>query len=213
MRGLLRNNFYSMGSNLLLSTLMAAFIMIFCVFLTMDDFVPMLLAGQSFIFVANSGSAFKTDVSSDWSKFEITMPVKRSDVINAKYISFIGLILLGIIFAVMTLLVRGIFFETLHINAVIFALSYGATLSIMSVSIMFPLLLKFGAGKSELLIIVAALIAAGIYISLPFIISAFSKRPTNMSDLSVSFVAVLLAIIMITISYFISLTIYKRKEL
>ena len=94
MKGLIRNNFYAMEGNMGISFIVAAFLAIMPVFLKNSSFIPIILAIQIFIFVVNTGTSLHADTTAKWNKYERILPVKSSEPILAKYISFVILILI-----------------------------------------------------------------------------------------------------------------------
>lgn len=214
MKGLVRNNFYSMATNLQLAFAIA-FILIFAPSVLGDvRILSMVLAVQSFMFVANTGSALNVDITSKWSNFELAMPVRRRDIVTARYISFGLLTLLGIFMSALTLLLTAFVFKTLIADDLIFGFACGVSLSLITASLMHPIMLKFGTEKNELIICICAGIAAGLF----FIVFRIS-RPFIPNNLMISrqsvvgLVFVVFAMILFIVSYMVSLAIYKRKEL
>ena len=91
-----------MGANLQLA-FGISFVLVFIPLVSGEEsIVSMVLAMQSFMFIANSGTALNTDVTSKWSNFEITLPVTRGDIVKARYISFLILILCGVFMSAFT---------------------------------------------------------------------------------------------------------------
>lgn len=214
MKGLLRNNFYSMGTNLQVSFGISLILVFIPLLIGEDSIVSMVLAVQSFVFIANVGTALNTDITSKWSSFEITLPVKRKDIIKARYISFLVLIFCGIIMSALTSFLTVFVFKTLSADTIIFGFAFGVSLSLLTSAFMYPVMLKIGTEKNELIIFICAGIATALFlmvirITAPFVSDNFiiSKK----SLIGIIFASFSLALFML--SYFVSLTIYKRKEL
>ena len=102
MKGLIRNNFYSMESNVKISFIIALFLSVVAFFVQHSAFIQMIIAMQVFIFIVNVGTSLHADVVSKWNRFELTLPVKHNDIIKAKYISFAMLFLLGVVMGSIT---------------------------------------------------------------------------------------------------------------
>ena len=86
MRGLIRNNLYSMESNILLAFVLSAFLAVSALLMKSPAATPYIIAIQVFLFVVNIGTSLRADEISKWSKYEITLPVSRGDLVLAKYI-------------------------------------------------------------------------------------------------------------------------------
>lgn len=214
MKGLLRNNFYSMGTNIQLSFVISLVLLFVPLVIGEENIIPMVLAMQSFMFIANIGTALNTDITTKWSNFEITLPIKRKDIINARYTSFLMLILCGVFMSVLTSVLCIFVFKTFSIDAIIFGLVFGISLSLLTSSIMYPIMLKIGTEKNEIIIFISAGIAVALFlivlkISAPFVSDSFIINRKSL----IGIIFTLFSVMVFIISYFVSLTMYKRKEL
>lgn len=216
MRGLLRNNFYTMGTNLQLA-FGISFILMFVPIIVGDSVISMILGMQSFMFIANIGSALNIDVTSKWSRFEVTMPVKRNDIVKARYISFIILISCGVLMSTLTVLLSVSLLETITVDAITFGFSFGVSFSLITSSLMYPAMLKIGTEKNELIIFICAGIAVALFLLVLFAVSPLIPiMPTSLSVGKQTIIGIsffMLAVIIFICSYFISLRMYKKKEL
>mgnify|MGYP003209209405 CR=1 FL=1 len=206
MKGLLRNNFYSMGANLQLA-FGISFVLVFIPLVSGEEsIVSMVLAMQSFMFVANSGTALNTDVTSKWSNFEITLPVRRGDILI--------LILCGVFMSAFTSFLTVFVFKKLSADALIFGLSFGVSLSLLTSSFMYPIMLKIGTEKNEIIVFACAGIATALFMVVLRLAAPFARQNSAISAKSlVGIIFALVSIGFFVISYFVSLGIYKRKEL
>ena len=68
MRGLIRNNFYSMENNIKISFMIALFAAVVSFFVKHDALIPMIISMQLFIFIVNVGTSLHADVVSKWNK-------------------------------------------------------------------------------------------------------------------------------------------------
>lgn len=214
MKGLLRNNFYSMGTNLQLAFGISFVLVFLPIVLARENIVVMVLAMQSFMFNANIGTALNIDITSKWSNFEITLPVKRSDIIKARYISFILLTLCGIFMSVLTSFFMFLVYESLSVDAIIFGFSFGVSLSLITSSLMYPIMLKIGTEKNEIIIFICAAVAVILFLRVLKIATPFvSDKFIIDGKALIGIIFLLISIGLFIISYFVSLTIYKKKEL
>lgn len=213
MKGLIRNNFYSMQSNITLAFIIAL-ILVFTPFLIADSassIIPFSISAQMLIFVLNTGTSLHADEVAKWNKFELTLPVKRSTIIGAKYISFIALILLGMIMGGVTLICAKFAEFNLDTNSIIWAYGFGLTLSILSIAIMYPCMLKIGTEKNESILLLSFFIAIGIML----VIALLSSNITNGMNWRhpfVGIVSMIVSLVCFASSYLISLRVYRNKE-
>lgn len=214
MKGLLRNNFYSMSTNLQLSFFVAFVLIFFPMIISEKSIISVILAVQSCIFIVNIGTALNTDTTSKWSNFEITLPVKRNDIITARYISFLLLILCGILMSAITSILTVVVFKTVSINTIIFGFTFGISLSLLTASFMYPIMLKIGTEKNELIILICAAIAATLFRILLRFMTPFLPDNLIMNQNSLGGIILTVAsMVVFILSYFVSRLIYQRKEL
>lgn len=211
MKGLIRNNFYAMEGNMGISFIVAAFLAFMPVFLKNSSFIPMILAMQIFIFVVNTGTSLHADTTAKWNKYERILPVKSGEPILAKYITFVILILLGVAMSLITLFCAAAARLTLDLSDLTTGYGYGLTLSGISIGIMYPVMLKTGTDKNELILIFSALGSVGIRLATAFVMSPWTEE-INMQHPLVNAVSALAALVIFAGSYFVSLRIYHHKE-
>ncbi|NGZ75259.1 ABC-2 transporter permease [Saccharibacillus alkalitolerans] len=211
MTGLVTSNFYSMQGNIKLSLMIALPIALVPFLLGDASMIPMIVAIQIFVFASNTGTSLKMDESSKWNKFEITLPVTRTAIVSAKYVSFMLLILLGLATSLVTVLLQSIRGE-LSFDLLFSGYSFGLQLSLMTIGIVYPLILKLGAEKSETLLFAAA----GLSVALRFLLWYL----LHLSDATIDFrssevdrVSLMVALAIFAASYAVSVMMYRSKEL
>ncbi|MBP1904535.1 uncharacterized protein YacL [Paenibacillus turicensis] len=211
MKGLLANNFYSTQENIRLSLIIALVVAIAALFLKEASFIPMIIAIQIFVFATNLGASLKMDAASKWNKFEITLPVTRRNIITAKYISFLFLILIGVATSLITVAFQGLWGE-LNSKMIISGYGYGLQLSFSTIAIVYPLILKLGAEKSETLLFAAAGLSVGLRLLVWYLLFLSDKTTNFKSSIIVDYVSLALALLMFVLSYFLSVRIHRNKE-
>lgn len=211
MKGLIRNNFYAMEGNMVISFIVAAFLAIMPVFLKSSTFIPIILAIQIFIFVVNTGTSLHADTTAKWNKYERILPVKSGEPILAKYISFAILILLGVAMSLLTLFCAAAAGITLDLADLTVGYGYGLTLSGISIGIMYPIMLRTGTDKNELILIFSAFGSVGLRLLAAFVLSPWTEE-MNIQHPLVNTVSALAALVIFAGSYFVSLGIYRHKE-
>ena len=158
MKGLIRNNIYSMQSNLLVSFLIALVLGVLPLFIQGDGILQMVISMQIYVFIANVGSSLHADELSGWDRFEITLPVCRSQIVQAKYLTFVLLFALGIGAGTLTLGGLWLTGRAPAFRDVLHGYAFGLTLSALSTAILYPLVLKFGTDKSDVFLILSGLV-------------------------------------------------------
>lgn len=211
MRGLIRNNFYSMENNIKMSFIIALFLTVVSFFVKHDAFIQMIIAMQLFIFIVNVGTSLHADVVSKWNKFERTLPIKYNDIIKAKYISFAILILLGIVMGSITTIYAYVTNGYSNVQSIFYGYEFGLTLSATTAGIMYPLMLKIGTEKNEMIMILSAIAVVGLLILLSAILKPLTGE-MNMKHPLVGIVSAIVAVVIFIASYFVSVKIYQHKE-
>lgn len=211
MNGLIRNNFYAMESNLKISFLMAAVLVFSPLIIKNATVYPMIIAMQIFLFVANTGTALHADEVAKWNKFERTLPVKRNAIIGAKYITFAVLILCGLSIGFCTALCIRLTGQTWDFLSVLWGFEYGLGLSIISVSLMYPIILKIGTEKNELILLLSTFAAVGFMCLVAAALSPVTGE-MNLQHPFVGITSIFIALLMFPLSFVASVNIHKNKE-
>lgn len=212
MKGLIRNNIYSMQSNLLVSFLIALVLGVLPLFIQGDGILQMVISMQIYVFVANVGSSLHADELSGWDRFEITLPVCRSQIVQAKYLTFILLFALGIGAGTLTLGGLWLTGRAPAFRDVLHGYAFGLTLSALSTAVFYPLMLKFGTDKSDVFLILSGILSCVMLVLISGILSLFTGSMMNMKAPLVDVVSVGTALVMFAASYCISEQILQNKE-
>lgn len=211
MNGLIRSNFYSMESNLKISFILAAGLVFSPLMINNAVIYPMIISVQVFLFVVNTGTALHADEAAKWNKFELTLPVKRSTIIGAKYITFAILILFGLLMGLCTTICISLSGQTWSFSSTLWGYEYGLVLSIFSVSLMYPVVLKIGTEKNELVLILSAFAAIGFMYLVAVALSPVTGG-LNLRHPLVGAVSISVSALMFIISFLVSINIHKNKE-
>ena len=211
MNGLIRNNFYSMESNLKMSFLMAAVLVFSPLIINNSTIYPMIIAVQVFLFVVNTGTALHADEVAKWSKFELTLPIKRSAIIGAKYITFAILILFGLFLGFCTAVCISLSGQTWNFLSILWGYEYGLGLSTISISLMYPIILKTGTEKNELILLLSAFSAVGLMCLIAAALSPITGE-MNLQHPLTGAISIFVALLMFPISFVVSVNIHKNKE-
>lgn len=211
MNGLIRNNLYSMEKSILLAFAISAFLAIVPFGGMNSALLPMIISIQIFVFVVNIGTSLRADETVKWSKFELTLPIKRRDIVLAKYVSIILLILMGLVMGAVTFALSSFRGYAIDLSGLVYGLEYGLTLSLFSMSILYPLSLKLGAEKSEIIFVLSAFATIGMMLAFAAALSEWTNG-MNMRHPLVGTVSLITALVAFVCSYFVSVKIHSRKE-
>ena len=218
MIGLLKNNFYgALGG----AVILLAFFSLAGLGLLISGnpsllTIFVLISATAFAFNAVSG--FRKEASTKWNKYELITPVMRKDIIKSRYISHIIWVVSGLVLAVvfvgLTVLIHGnrFFYYELRDPLSLFCVSIG--ISLFMGALFYPLIYFLGADKNEIVMIISLIGAVGLTIGTLWLTNAaYGFEPVSDPEfyLSIS-VFMATAVLSFLLSYFLSRSIYRRKE-
>lgn len=152
-------------------------------------------------------TAMAYDEKSKWERYALTMPISRTSLVVSKYA-------LGLIFLILASAITMIFsliFSSIPIKQSILTNIAVLSTGILLISIVFPILFKFGAEKGRILmmLVLFAPTAALILLSKSgFKFAAIDERAIT----SLIYLSPAVAVIILAASVLISLSIYRKKE-
>lgn len=158
-------------------------------------------------------SSFSYDQYNKWDAYAITLPQGRRNVVRSKYLTTIILVVLTCLI-VSLVVVIGSLIKGMPINPEeILGLTVGDSLGVFLVlSIMYPIIFKFGIEKARLIILVGVF-SLGILGSLAAKFKIISKIGYLLNHLDNSLLLIsLLIILFLALSYLLSQKIYSKKE-
>lgn len=206
MRGLLRNNYYSMSDNMMVSAIIVTLVGVLSLVVGNLSWA---ISVSIFMFPLNIGTSLQTDEASKWTKFEITMPISRKTIVQCKYLSYLMLVLIGMIFSLVIVSIAVLLGFEIDMGIIFNSFSTGLCVSLLVGSILYPLILISSATKIELIIIVAT-IAAFIFIS---VLSMFLSQTINtLNDFTIRTALIVISTLCFMGSYLMSVHLHRKKE-
>jgi ABC-2 type transport system permease protein len=159
-------------------------------------------------------STFSYDDFNNWNSYAVTMPGGRKNVVRAKYIASIILtVVLGIIALMIGIGISYTKTNSINLDEIISSLMGTILSSIIIISLLYPIVFKFGATNGRIILFVVvfgivgtvALIAK--FIDITCIINLINGLENDL------FIAIpIISAILLGISYLISNKIYQSKE-
>lgn len=217
MKGLIRNNFYSVGSTLKWTIAFCILVNVAVIigakkFTNSDVFLTILILGQIGAFTGLTGTALEKDNASKWSKYERTLPVKISDITMARYISFLIFSVIGILLATFTVVLLSVISaQPMNMERVGYGYSFGIIFSLLVPAFLYPLVLKFGSDKVNLMLLISVVLAIFLFNGASVILTPYFINLNN-ANMIYRIVFMVISVLMFIASYFISLAIYRKKE-
>lgn len=209
MKGLIKKDFLLVKAN------SKQMLIIFAVYLmlifqgTMDvTFVVPLIGIMLFI------STFSYDDFNNWNAYAVTLPGGRENVVKAKYIASIILtVILSVVALTLGIGVTYIKLNCINIEEVLSSLMGTMLSSVIIISLLYPIIFKFGATNGRIILFAVVFGIAGIcallaqFIDFTPIINMINKLD-NCALIAIP----IISIILLSISYLISNKIYQKKE-
>lgn len=153
------------------------------------------------------------DTLAGWDKFVLTMPVDRKDIVCSKYLCCIIYAVFAIIASTLFSIVLG-YIHPMEDDLMILAVTAAALLCIIFLiySILIPLIYKLGVEKTRIVMLAVVMIPIfglmSIYEYIPASVWEFIEQHVGLMAAAGAAFCVLMYII----SYFISLSIFNKKE-
>lgn len=164
MRGLVKNNFLAVYTNARIFSVFLLLLGIFSAAVTSISvqmyFVIIGIVG----FSVSASAVLHNEQGSKWGKYQLTLPVKRTDIVKSLFFNYVLWMLIGVLFAGLetgaSWLLHGYPPEQYLDILGMFALGIG--ISLFMGTIFFPLFYLGGEEKSTVFLMIALLCAVGI---------------------------------------------------
>lgn len=155
-------------------------------------------------------TTFSYDDLAKWQGYELTLPIPRSQIVLSKYVSACVFTLIGVLISTSVNFVFYILDKTPSIQETLGTVGLTGCVVFMMVSIVIPLIFKYGAEKARLFMML-------IFI-LPYFGITFLAKSNIIVNFDEFFNAILnllpiITVSFIIVSYFISVRILNSKEI
>ena len=159
-------------------------------------------------------STFSYDDFNNWNSYAVTLPDGRKNVVKAKYIASIILtVILGVATLAIGVGISYIKTNGINLDETISSLMGTMLSSVIIISLLYPIIFKFGATNGRIILFAVVFGVIGIvtliaqFVDMTSIVNAISRLD------NCSFIAIpVISVILLGISYLISNRIYQHKE-
>lgn len=159
-------------------------------------------------------STFSYDDFNNWNSYAVTLPNGRKNVVRAKYIA--SIILTVILGAVALAIGAGISYtktNSINLDEILSSLMGTILSSVIIISLLYPIVFKFGATNGRIILFALVFGIAGIIgVISNFVDMTSAINVINELDKYVYIAIPVISIILLSISYAISNKIYQNKE-
>ena len=163
-------------------------------------------------------SCLRKESSSKWSKYKLTLPVKRKEIVKGQYISHFLISLAGMLtvalFILLTVLIHGNQYFYYGFRDAVTLILLGGILSILIGAIAYPLYYLWGAERTEIILVLSVVLSIAVIMGLSIFVNFF----TGSGDVSdtvyyISLSAIMaITVLIFLLSYFLTCQIFKYKE-
>ena len=159
-------------------------------------------------------STFSYDDFNNWNSYAVTLPDGRRNVVRAKYIASIILtVVLEIIALAIGIGISYIKTNAINLNEIISSLMGTALSNITIISLLYPIVFKFGATNGKIILFAVVFGIGGIVALVSNFIDMTSVINMINGLENYSIIAIpIISVILLGISYLISNKIYQNKE-
>ncbi|MCI8636815.1 MAG: ABC-2 transporter permease [Clostridia bacterium] len=211
MLGLIKKDFLLIKSNSNLKTIIIMFIIyIMMAFQGMFEvtFIVPLIGIIMFI------TTFSYDDYNNWNSYAVTLPNGRKNVVKAKYIaSIILIIMLGILSLVISMGIDYVKTNSINLAESTSALIETILSTIIIISFLYPIVFKFGATNGRIILFIVVFTVVGIVTLITkFVDMSIVINTINELDKYPYIAIPIICVILLSISYLISNKIYQSKE-
>lgn len=213
MKGLLKNNFFAVYSNVKVFSALMLVLEIFVVAVISPSlligYVLLSIVGFSVIAIAS----IKKEFVSKWGKYKLTLPISRANIIKSYFISQLIWLIVGTIFAgvgiSLSWILHGCPFDNNIDTLLVFTL--GISVSLFTGAFFFPLFYSGGEEKSDVSLVISLLFSIGITLGIISMLN-LHLSPGLTTILLGAAILIVCSLLLFALSYPLTVSIYKKKE-
>lgn len=215
MKGLLINNLYAALPNM---KVFSGIMLLLGVFVAaMDNRVPSLVIGYTLLAVIGFSftaiASVRAEETSQWSRYKLTAPIQRADIVKSYFVSQFLWMSLGVVFAGAgvgaSVLLHGFPFD--RNTDVFLLLVVGCGVSLFMGAVFFPLHCCAGAERTEAFLVVGLLCGVGIVMGMTSLINLLFPAMTTPQILLAGAAMLGCALLAFGLSCLLTIVLFKRK--
>ena len=207
MKGLLIKDFLNLRKYGRSVILILAFYVLYGLMLDNANFIIGMIV---LLFSMMAITSFSYDDLAKWDKYALSLPVTRKEMVLSKYILATILSVVGALLALLATIGVSLINTPVSINEQLLITYALFATSIIFISILLPLIYKFGVEKSRIMMILVFAVPTAMV----FVLSSIGfQLPTESQLMMLLYASPIILIALYSISYFISYSVYKKKDL
>ena len=216
MKGLLRNNYYATIANaklfFIVTILLCALSVVTKSQMLLGAFILLCMIGFSVISIVG----LRREIASKWNKYKITTPLKRVDIIRSYFLSHLLWLIVGMLIAgagvALSVILSGLLFDK-NIDIFNFYI-LGIGISLFTGAFFFPLFFsRNGEERNEAFLAISLFCGIGIIAGLAMLMNAVFPTPMSNAQIIIAGIIIMaIAVFAITISCFLTISIYRKRD-
>ncbi|MGL5347029.1 MAG: ABC-2 transporter permease [Peptostreptococcaceae bacterium] len=185
------------------------FISIYIAITFVSKDVNILMAVVALMCVMMPLTAMAYDEKVNWDKYLLTMPVSRKDIVLSKYFLGIGLSTVGLLItSMLSFIDNGLFNSVINMPIIFWAIS------MVMLSIIMPIIIKYGSEKGRFIMVAVMVIPSVLIMVFGENISFGNiSRIIDIIEKNAFIISIITAAFSLTLSAFLSLNLFKNKEI
>ncbi len=216
MKGLIIKDLCVLKNQMKTLLLVLAFFIIFSIINEDATFILFLVP---FYMIMILITTFNYDEFNKWDSYCNSLPLSRKEIVKSKYILFNATSLIALILGILASFIIPSFIENTTFES-LFASIIGVAFGIcLVISLLIPFYYKFGSSKGRIMLFLCIVILA-LLIGAITSLDIFNNKElmniiNSLNNLSLgmfTLLLIILTVIIMSISYYISVRIYKNKE-
>ena len=216
MKGLIIKDLCVLKNQMKTLLLVLAFFVIFSIINEDATFILFLIP---FYMIMILITTFNYDEFNKWDSYCNSLPLSRKEIVKSKYILFNATSLIALILGILASFIIPSFIENTTFES-LFASIIGVAFGIcLVISLLIPFYYKFGSSKGRIMLFLCIVILA-LLIGAITSLDIFNNKElmniiNSLNNLSLgmfTLLLIILTVIIMSISYYISVRIYKNKE-
>ena len=216
MKGLIIKDLCVLENQMKTLLLVLAFFIIFSIINEDATFILFLVP---FYMIMILITTFNYDEFNKWDSYCNSLPLSRKEIVKSKYILFNATSLIALILGILASFIIPSFIENTTFES-LFASIIGVAFGIcLVISLLIPFYYKFGSSKGRIMLFLCIVILA-LLIGAITSLDIFNNKElmniiNSLNNLSLgmfTLLLIILTVIIMSISYYISVRIYKNKE-
>ncbi|TCP70275.1 ABC-2 transporter permease [Baia soyae] len=218
MKGLLLNQYYSNAKSIKGSVVLSFVITTILLLLPYKQTLRLATFLPFIIMVSPILEGLKLEAMSGWNKLLITLPLKRSRVIQSYYLFFSILLCLGFCVAILSFMLADFFAKDVLTHSALTSVLKGIGVTLIMGGAIFPLTYYLGVEKAEKIMTTSTITSLGILFFSGWLYeetvgsAIMNTFPRVHPDLPFSILFLGISLVMFIVSYVVCIRIYEQKE-